>query len=55
MTHALKPLCFHHKAHSLHRARRFDWAIPAIIVGLCLTMTVIYMLSFILYQSVLLP
>jgi hypothetical protein len=54
-TYALKPLWFHYKPRSPHQARRFDWAIPAIIAGLCLTLTVIYALSFILYQPVLLP
>jgi hypothetical protein len=54
-THALKPFWFHHKTHAPHKARRFDWAVPAIVVGLCITLTAVYTLSFLLYQSVLLP
>ncbi|MDP1548285.1 MAG: hypothetical protein Q8L87_19905 [Anaerolineales bacterium] len=51
-THALKPFWFHHKPHT---AKRFDWAIPAIIVGVCADLTLIYVWSFYIYQSVLLP
>jgi hypothetical protein len=54
-THALKPFWSHHKPYSKHHAERFDWAVPAILLGLCLTLTAIYALSFVLYQSVLLP
>jgi hypothetical protein len=54
-THALKPVWFHHKPHSPHRVKRFDRAVPAIILGLCLTLITIYAWSFYLYQSILLP
>jgi hypothetical protein len=50
-THALKPFW----SHSHHKAKQFDHAIPIIVTGLCITLTVIYVWSFHLYQSVLLP
>lgn len=54
-THALKSSWSHHRIHAPHEAKRFDWAVPAIILGLCITLAAVYALSFLLYQSVLLP
>lgn len=54
-THALKPFWSHHNSHASHKVKRFDRAIPAIVIGLCITLTVIYVWSIYLYQSVLLP
>lgn len=50
-TRTLKTIWFHHELHSQHIIKGFDWVVPAIILGLCLTLIAVYAWSFYLYQS----
>lgn len=50
--HTLKHGWIHHKPHT---AKRIDRAVPAIIVGLSVDLALIYIWSFHLYASLLLP
>ncbi len=54
--HALKTSWSHHQSHASHsRVKRFDRAVPAIVIGLCVDLALVYVWSFQLYQSILLP
>jgi hypothetical protein len=51
-THTLKHIWFHHKPHTV---KRTDGAVSTIVVGLCIDLALIYIWSFYLYASLLLP